>query len=60
MNSALALTDAIDYPMESHVHGLGSFGLDGFVRDAVCRCIVSADGSGTRLNVAHLLQVLPG
>ena len=50
MCAVLALADAIDFPTESHVHGLGAFFFDSFIGDSVC-CCGALDSSFEALNL---------
>ena len=59
VDAALALTDSVLDPVESHVHGFGTFGFDGVVGDFASRGVVCAWGSGARLWVSHLLVCGP-
>ena len=56
VDAALALAHAIDYPVESHVHGFCSFWLDGFLGDSVSCYIIGAHGGWSRLGVTHFCQ----
>ncbi len=53
VNEKLALADTVTNPLKSHVHGFGTFLLDGVVCNARCSAIVSDHGSGS-LRMAEL------
>ncbi len=55
MDTELALSDSIAYPVEAHVDGLGSALFDAIIDDAISHFIVRLDGSG-RLGMAQSLQ----
>ena len=55
VDKEVALTDAVSYPIETHVHGLGAALFDGVVADAGGTCVVGLDGSGW-LGVSHVLE----
>ena len=55
VHSELALFHTISDPIESHVHCLGSFGLDCVVGDSFGGGVVCLDRSGAVLFVAHFL-----
>jgi hypothetical protein len=55
IDMVLVLPDAVSNPIESHIHGFGSFLFYGFVGDAAGRAVVS-DHRGGRLFVAQLFE----
>ena len=55
VHSELSLFYPILDPVESHVHRLGSFGLDRVVGDAFCGGVVGLDWGGAVLRMAHFL-----
>ena len=55
MHSELPLLYSIPYPVEWHVHGLGTFCLDGIVGYSFRRGIICLDRGGAQLWVAHFL-----
>lgn len=55
VDKEVALTDAVSYPIETHVHGLGAALFDGVVADAGGAGVVGLDGSGW-LWVMHVFE----